>query len=155
KAQTPKQVVIEWIDHILDRKRWNGTELARKSGLAPSTLLRLINDPDHPFVPSMKTLQKVADGSGIPITKKVLEAIGADSEEAADLSSEGAARRSSGRSTQRAATVEFKHVSALPASLQAAAGARRDGQVPAPPQLDGDNTAFAFNMPDDSFSDWL
>jgi transcriptional regulator with XRE-family HTH domain len=155
KAQTPKQVVIEWIDHILDRKRWNGTELARKSGLAPSTLLRLLNDPDHPFVPSMKTLQKVADGSGIPITKKVLEAIGADAEEAADLTTEGAARRSSARTAARTATVELKHVSALPASLQAAAGSRRDGYVPAPPQLDGDETAFAFHMPDDSLSDWF
>src|ERR1700722_18386662 len=81
KSQTPKQIVIEWIDHILDRKGWNGTELARKSELAPSTLLRLLNDPEHPFLPSQRTLTKIAEGSGIPITKKVLEAIGGETED--------------------------------------------------------------------------
>lgn len=158
KKQTPKQVVIEWIDHILDRKRWNGTELARKSGLAPSTLLRLLNNPEHQFVPTLKTLQKIADGSGIPITKKVMDALGVDSKEenVTELGpSDSALRRAGYRAPSRPASVEFRHVSALPASLQAAAGARRDGYVPAPPQLEGDETAFAFNMPDDSFGDWL
>ncbi|MEY9575802.1 transcriptional regulator with XRE-family HTH domain [Bradyrhizobium diazoefficiens] len=158
KKQTPKQVVIEWIDHILDRKRWNGTELARKSGLAPSTLLRLLNNPEHQFVPTLKTLQKIADGSGIPITKKVMDALGVDSKEenVVELGpSESALRRAGYRGAARPASVEFRHVSALPASLQAAAGSKRDGYVPAPPQLEGDETAFAFNMPDDSFGEWL
>jgi transcriptional regulator with XRE-family HTH domain len=158
KKQTPKQVVIEWIDYILDRKRWNGTELARKSGLAPSTLLRLMNNPDHRFVPTLKTLQKIADGSGIPIPKKVMDALNIDDEENLDIgTTEGAMRRAAARATTegRGTTVEFRHVSALPASLQAAAGSRKDGYVPAPPQLAGDETAFAFHMPDDSFGEWL
>jgi transcriptional regulator with XRE-family HTH domain len=154
KKQTPKRVVIEWIDHILTRKGWNGTELARKSGLAPSTLLRLLNDPDHPFVPTLKTLQKIADGSGIPITRKVMDAIGIDTEEHETEPAEGMTRRVASRAG-RSLTVEFRHVSALPASLQAAAGSRKDGYVPAPPQLEGDETAFAFHMPDDSFGEWL
>lgn len=154
KTQTPKQAVIEWIDYILDRKRWNGTELARKSGLAPSTLLRLLNDPEHPFLPSATTLRKIADGSGIPITKKVLDAIGvSDDEETPDM---GESRRMGGRAVSRAPMVEFRHVSALPAALQAAAsGVRRETLVPAPPQIAEDETAFAFQVPDDSMSPWL
>ncbi len=155
KAQTPKQVVIEWIDYILDRKRWNATELARKAELAPSTLLRLLNNPDHPFLPTQKTLSKIADASGIPITKKVLEALGAETEENVIEIPEGISKRAGLRPPTRMASVEFRHVSALPASLQAAASSRRDGYVAAPPQLDGDETGFAFHMPDDSFGAWL
>jgi len=155
KSQTPKQAVIEWIDYILDRKRWNGTELARKAGLAPSTLLRLLNNPDHQFVPTIKTLQKIAEASGIPITKKVMESLKIDSESVSELMpSESTLRRGGYRGHENAATVEFRHVSALPASLQAAAGSKRDGHVAAPPQLEGDETAFAFNMPDD-LGEWL
>lgn len=152
KSQTPKQIVIEWIDYILDRKRWNATELARKSELAPSTLLRLLNDPDHPFLPSQKTLSKIAAGAGIPITKKVLEAIGGSDADDTEMG-EGGSRRAGARA--RVASVEFRHVSALPASLQATASARRDGYVPAPPQLDGDETAFAFHMPDETFDPYV
>ncbi|MGJ4945162.1 helix-turn-helix domain-containing protein [Bradyrhizobium sp. HKCCYLS1011] len=156
KAQTPKQVVIEWIDYILDRKRWNATELARKAELAPSTLLRLLNNPEHPFLPTQKTLSKIADASGIPITKKVLEALGAETGDNGLEVPEGASKRAGLRpAAARTASVEFKHVSALPASLQAAASSRRDGYVPAPPQLDGDETGFAFHVPDDSFGLWL
>jgi hypothetical protein len=46
-------------------------------------------------------------------------------------------------------------VSSLPASLQAAAHSKRDGYVGAPPQLEGDETAFAFYMPDDSYEPWF
>jgi hypothetical protein len=46
-------------------------------------------------------------------------------------------------------------VSSLPAALQSAATPRRDGYVPAPPQLEGDETAFAFHMPDNSLGSWF
>jgi hypothetical protein len=39
--------------------------------------------------------------------------------------------------------------------LQAAANAKRDTYAPAPPQLEGDETAFAFHMPDDTFDPWI
>jgi transcriptional regulator with XRE-family HTH domain len=154
RTQTPKQIVIEWIEHILDRKNLSGTELARKAELAPSTLLRLLNDPEHPFLPSQKTLRKIAQASGIPITKKVLESIGGEDEDnPVDM---GEPRRSARAGAQaRPATVEFRHVSALPAALQASASARRDGFVPAPPQVNGDDTAFAFHMPDNSLDPWI
>ncbi|SDK45158.1 helix-turn-helix domain-containing protein [Bradyrhizobium ottawaense] len=154
KAQSPKQVVIEWIDHILDRKKWNGTDLARHCGLAPSTILRLLNNPDHPFVPTITTLQKIANGSGYPIPKKVMAALGAD--DAKEAAADAEAGESSSRSSRRTTpTVELRHVSSLPSALQSAASPRRDGYVPAPPQLAGDDTAFAFHMPDNSFGQWL
>ncbi|MCA1379489.1 helix-turn-helix transcriptional regulator [Bradyrhizobium sp. BRP05] len=158
KQQTPKQVVIEWIEYILDRRRINATELARKAELAPSTLLRLLNKPEHPFVPTLKTLKKVADAAGIPITKKVMDALNVDAREnVVELGTTERAMRRAGYSggPRQAVQVEFRHVSALPASLQAAAGSRKDGYVAAPPALEGDDTAFAFHMPDDSFGDWL
>ncbi|MGC0389392.1 helix-turn-helix domain-containing protein [Bradyrhizobium sp. USDA 241] len=157
KTQTPKQVVIEWITYILDRRRINATELARKAELAPSTLLRLLNNPEHPFVPTLKTLQKVANAAGIPITKKVMGALNVDDgENVIELgTTEKAMRRAGYSGGARPAQVEFKHVSALPASLQAAAGSKKDGYVSAPPQLEDDETAFAFHMPDDTFGDWL
>jgi transcriptional regulator with XRE-family HTH domain len=154
KGQSPKQIVIEWIDHILDRKKWNGTDLARACGLAPSTILRLLNNPEHQFVPTVTTLQKIANGSGYPIPKKVMAALGADDsrEPAAEGESGNAAARSS---RARTPTVELRHVSSLPAALQSAASPKRDGYVPAPPQLEGDETAFAFHMPDNSFGQWF
>jgi len=153
KMKAPREIVIEWIDHILDRKKWTGTDLARKSGLAPSTILRLLNDPEHPFVPSLKTLQKVAEGSGYPIPRKVMEVLGANRMEESEAHDDEEPRRA--RANHRVPTVELRHVSALPASLQAAANAKRDAYVAAPPQLEGDETAFAFHMPDDTFDPWM
>jgi transcriptional regulator with XRE-family HTH domain len=159
EMKSPKKIVIEWIDHILDRKKWDGTRLAREAKLAPSTILRLINDPEHPFIPTLKTLQKIADASGYPIPRKVTEALGAPkmeplAEGEVEENGDGSARRDrNGR--MRATTVELKHVSSLPASLQAASSARREAFVPAPPQLADDESAFAFYMPDDTFEPWL
>jgi transcriptional regulator with XRE-family HTH domain len=157
KAQTPKEIVIEWIDHILDRKKWTGTDLARHSDIAPSTILRLLNNPKHRFVPTVSTLQKIAVGSGYPIPKKVMEALGAEGEARADAPTEiepDNIRRVNVR-TARQATVELRHVSSLPQALQSAASPRREGYVPAPPQLEGDETAFAFHMPDSSLGAWV
>ncbi|ARQ95258.1 hypothetical protein [Bradyrhizobium phage BDU-MI-1] len=154
KAQSPKQIVIEWIDHICDRKKWTGTDLARACGLAPSTILRLLNNPEHPFVPTLTTLNKIANGSGYPIPKKVMAALGADQREGTateEDAGDGAPRRARARTP----TVELRHVSSLPAGLQSAASPKRDAYVPAPPQLEGDETAFAFHMPDNSFGQWL
>ena len=145
-----KAIVIEWIDHILDRKKWNGTDLARKAGIAPSTILRLLNNPKHHFVPTVTTLQKIADGSGYPIPKKVMAALGAEGEAVASEEDSTRPVRAA-----RQPTVELRHVSSLPAALQSAASPRRDGYVPAPPQLEGDETAFAFHMPDSSLGSWF
>ena len=70
-----RAAVIDWIEHILKRKNWTGTDLARKSELAPSTILRLMNDPHHNFVPSLKTLRKIAEGSGYAIPSEIVSAL--------------------------------------------------------------------------------
>lgn len=149
KPATPKEIVIEWIDSILERKNWSPTDLARKSGLAPSTLLRLLNDPNHSFVPTLRTLQKVAEGSGYAIPRKITEILGAPKMEKVGPSSEVR----SVPAIAPGATVDLRYVSSLPASLQSATKA--EGSAPAIPQLAGDETAFAFHMPDDSFDPWI
>jgi transcriptional regulator with XRE-family HTH domain len=158
KAQTPKEIVIEWIDHILERKRWTGTDLARHSELAPSTILRLLNNPKHQFVPTVATLQKIATGSGYPIPKKVMAALGADADELptppGEMDSDNIRSVRTVR-MPRQATVQLRHISSLPASLQSAVSGNRDSYIPAPPQLDGDETAFAFHMPDNTFDPWF
>jgi transcriptional regulator with XRE-family HTH domain len=176
--QDPKDVVIEWIDHILDRKKWNGTDLARKSGVAPSTILRLLNDPQHRFLPSLKTLQKIADGSGYAIPRKVTDALGAPSTE--DLPDTGdheltAKEKSRGPELKpirdalagavaaspgtvgprpKAATIRVKSVSSLPASLMPIAR-EQEIVVDCPVPLLGDDTAFAFYMPDNALEPWI
>ncbi|WP_316196687.1 helix-turn-helix domain-containing protein [Bradyrhizobium sp. SZCCHNS3053] len=145
-----KALVIEWIEHILDRKQWNGTDLARAAGLAPSTILRLLNNPKHNFVPTVATLQKIASGSGYPIPKKLLNALsGGGTEMEPDNVKETTVR------TIRQPTVELRHISSLPAALQSAVSQKRESYIPAPPQLDGDETAFAFHMPDNTFDPWF
>jgi transcriptional regulator with XRE-family HTH domain len=155
KTQTPKEIVIEWIDHILDRKKWNGTDLARAAELAPSTILRLLNNPKHQFVPTVSTLQKIASGSGYPIPKKVMAALGATERESDSGSSDNVEPGPRNVRPARQATVELRHMSSLPAALQSAVSTKRESYVPAPPQLEGDETAFAFHMPDNTFDPWF
>lgn len=155
-----REAVIEWISHIMQRKRWTGTDLARKSGLAPSTVLRLLNDENHRFIPSLKTLQKISEGSTYPIPKKVTDALGApnveDREDAAPATRASVREALSGLSAnpgpRRAPTVDVRHVSSLPKSLHPVS--RADIAVPCPPQLEGDESAFAFYMPDSALEPW-
>lgn len=149
----PRDAVIEWIDHILQRKNWNGTDLARKADLAPSTILRLMNDPKHQYIPTLKTLQKIAEASGYPIPRKVSEAMGAGSMEAPEVPEDAPSGR---RSRQyRALSVEVRYISSLPAAIQAPSNNKRESFVPAIPQLDGDDTLFACYMPDDTLEPWI
>lgn len=139
-----RDVVIEYIDHILDRKKWTGTDLARKAEMSPSTILRLLNDKDYKFVPTMKTLHKIADASGYPIPRKVLDAIGSSRDEEA---TESRVRKRSG-----AASTELKYFSSLPAALQSSTAPKSPTVVSAPAQLEGDETLFAFYMFNDELS---
>jgi transcriptional regulator with XRE-family HTH domain len=161
RQKSSRAVVVEWIDHILEKKRWTGTDLARHSDLAPSTVLRLLNDPNHRFIPSLKTLQKIADGSGCPIPRRVTEALGAPRIEPAagtETPAYAATKPSIRDLPQQRATVGIRHVSSLPAALQAAsrhASARQPVTVPIPPQLEGDETALAFYAPDNTMDPYI
>lgn len=146
KVKSIRDLVIEYIDHILDRKKWTGTDLARKAGMSPSTILRLLNDPKHEFVPTLKTLNKIAEASGYPIPRRVLDAVNI---RVSDL---GADDESRSRRRQTVSTVELKHFSSLPTALQSAQAKEVGMRVPCPPQLESDQTAFAFYMFDDSWA---
>jgi transcriptional regulator with XRE-family HTH domain len=150
QMKKPREMIIEWIDQILERKKWTGTDLARKAGLAPSTILRLLNDPDHSFVPTLRTLQKIADGSGYPLPKRVTDVVGS---KAAELEEDTEVRRKT--RSERFAQVPLKHVSSLPSSLQSASTPDRETFVHVPQQLENDETCFGFYMPDNSYDPWM
>ena len=161
RQKSSRAVVVEWIDHIREMKKWSGTDLARHSDLAPSTVLRLLHDPKHRFVPTLRTLQKIADGSGFPIPRKVTDALEAPRIEPA-AETESTASPTSRRMKSGAvsdfshprATVEVRRVSSLPSALQAASG-RAEVSVATPPQLEGDDTAFAFYAPDNTMDPYI
>ena len=160
--QSSRAVVVEWIDHILEMKNWSGTDLARHSDLAPSTVLRLLHDPKHRFVPTLRTLQKIAEGSGFPIPRKVTDALEAPRIEPAaeteSTASPTSRRMKSGAAVSNfshpRATVEVRRVSSLPSGLRAASG-RAEVSVATPPQLEGDQTAFAFYAPDNTMDPYI
>ncbi len=144
-----RDLVIEYIDHILDRKKWTGTDLARKAGMSPSTILRLLNDKNYNFIPTMKTLRKIADTSGYPIPRKVLDGIGASRDEDATSASEARTRRR----TSGGGSVELKYFSSLPPALQSSTAPKATPTtVTAPAQLDGDDTLFGFYMFNDELA---
>lgn len=147
-----RKVVIEWIDHILDRKRWTGTDLARKANLAPSTVLRMLNDPHHRFTPSLKTLQKISDGSGYPIPKKVTDALGAPAVEPGESAHEEVVSSRHNSPRQRSTQLKVRYVSSLPKSMHPSI--KNEVSVPCPYSLEGDETAFAFYMPGTDLEPW-
>ncbi|MGY0572398.1 helix-turn-helix domain-containing protein [Bradyrhizobium sp. RDM12] len=131
---------MAWIRGIMLRRDWTATDLARRSGLAPSTLLRALNDPAHRFSFTKKTLQKIADGAEEPIPPSL----------GGTPSSEATATNVAG---QRMLGV--RNVSALPAKAQSAAKAGKTEIVEAPPRLRDDETAFALRNPDESLGAWF
>jgi len=147
--------VIDWVEHILERKKWNGTDLSRHADLAPSTVLRLLNDKKHRFVPSLKTLYKISNASGYPIPKTVTELLGGIRGDNVEADGEPTQRRSSGntQASRSRAMIDVRHVSALPTSLHPTT--RAEVTIVAPIQLEGDETAFAFYMPDAALDPWF
>lgn len=119
----PVSDVVEWIDHILKSKRWTGTDLARKANLAPSTILRMINDPQHRFMPSFRTLKKISEGSGYPIPEKIMfelkgpDAVAEDAKRPDDLPPRSP--RTGRQMADASYSVPLRSVSALPEGLQA------------------------------------
>lgn len=150
-----KSEVLTWIEKIMDRKGWTGTELARKSELAPSTILRMLNDPHHNFTPSLRTLRKIAGGAHEDIPENVLRSY--DVEQLGEPTRAPFQRvplpGASVVAPARRAQVKVKYVSALPKGLQPTDGS--DVYVAAPPQLEGDDSAFGFYMPGSDLEPWV
>lgn len=54
-----------YVRFVLDELMLSPTALAKKAGIAATTLTRALNDPTHKFNLSMTTLEKIAKASGI------------------------------------------------------------------------------------------
>jgi transcriptional regulator with XRE-family HTH domain len=151
RTKNTRRVIIEWIEHILDRKKWTGTDLARKAGMAPSTVLRLMNDPKHTFIPTLLTLQKIADTSGYPIPPSITEALG-EGEPAA--SSRSRTPRPRSVLELNGEEVPVRPISSLPSGMQKGSS-DSESSVAKLPQLSGDETVFAVYMPDNSMAPFI
>lgn len=176
------QAAIAWIRGILDEKQISGTKLATMAGLAASTVLRMINDENHRFTPSLSTMQAISRAVQKPIPENLIQIYGIPSLAApihvpAHEATKAEARRQEDERRARAEEVaeerrieeerkafvsssdsgvfkiRVRPVSSLPKTLQPAL--KNDVRVPCPPQLAADRTAFAFYMPDTSMMPFI
>lgn len=69
-----RETIKRWIKDICAKKNYTATNLARESKISPSTVLRLFNDEEYRFTPTMVTLQKVSSATGYPLPKELLNA---------------------------------------------------------------------------------
>lgn len=152
---------IDWVNQILVSKGWTPTELAKRSGLAPSTILRILYNKDqkHRFNISFMTVRKVAEGAACSIPKTLLEAnsfpdkiLPAGESDVCDRVAipkpnlDAAPAIAAPETSERMLRKRF--VSTLPFPFLPKV--REEMSVPCPPQLLADDLAFAFEMPDDS-----
>lgn len=56
---------VAYVRAVLDELGIKASALAKKAGIATTTLTRALNDPSHKFVLSTSTLSKIADATGI------------------------------------------------------------------------------------------
>lgn len=144
-----RQEARNWIDRILKDKNWTPTDLARQSVLAPSTLLRFLNDERNHHSLSFSTIKKISDGSGYAVPRSLMEAHGITQTEInGDRNERPRSLTASG--DLGPSTVRLISVSPFPEGIQPI---NRDvRRVPRPQELMGDSTAFAFFMPDDALA---
>lgn len=155
KPPLAKEAVLGWIEHILTQKRWTGTDLARNSGLAPSTILRMMNDPNHHFTPSLRTLKKISEGANYPIPTAVLRALEVGRIEPSnddEMEESPPPREPKPMRAQQRRLLRVRSVSALPKALHSTT--TQMVSVPALPQLEDDQTAFAFYLPESTLEPW-
>lgn len=66
-----QQAMLAYVADVLRQKAWDATRLAKEAGVAPSTIYRPLNQKDWPHSFTLKTLQKIALASGIPIPEPI------------------------------------------------------------------------------------
>lgn len=160
-----KQELANWIRHILERKQWSPTQLARESKLAPSTVIRLLGDENYEFAPTLRTLRKISDGSSYPIPGALLDWVvdprmrernpqireqmaQTPERQPLDIFQPNSVKQSSTRQNT------------LPVRSMLRYGPVADSNgygsidIPRPDYLVGDGTAFAFYMPDSDLEPW-
>lgn len=55
-----REVIRDWLLKVIRGSGMTATEIARKGGMATTTLTRFLNNPEHQSVPSLVTIEKVA-----------------------------------------------------------------------------------------------
>lgn len=55
-----REVIREWLQKVIRGSGLSATEIARRAGMATTTLTRFLNNPEHQSVPSLVTIEKVA-----------------------------------------------------------------------------------------------
>jgi len=55
-----REVIRDWLQKVIRGSGMTATEIARKAGMATTTLTRFLNNPEHQSVPSLVTIEKVA-----------------------------------------------------------------------------------------------
>lgn len=60
------QEALDYIHHVLRETGLQPSGLAKKCGFSSTTLTRPLNNPDHPFKLSRRTLDMIAEVTGIP-----------------------------------------------------------------------------------------
>jgi AcrR family transcriptional regulator len=62
----PIELFRHYIDQVLAETGWHSTtEIARKSGISPSTINRPYNKKDIAYLPGLRTINAVARASGV------------------------------------------------------------------------------------------
>lgn len=61
----PQVAALTYIRHVLDSTGLSASSLAKRVGIAPTTLTRPLNNPEHKFVISTSTIAKIASSTGI------------------------------------------------------------------------------------------
>lgn len=62
-----REQVRAWLKKVLEESGLEGATLARRAGLAPSTVNRFLNDPKASHSLSARTLYKISQAVGIPL----------------------------------------------------------------------------------------
>lgn len=89
-VMTNQDATREWIEAILENLQVTPTELARRAGIAATTLTRFINNPDYPNDLSRRTVESVSRIAGVRPLQKPGERIrGLSSSSESDLYQHG------------------------------------------------------------------
>lgn len=151
KSGRSREAVIEWIRLLMRKRDWSGTDLARNAGISPSTILRALNQPDYEYVFSQRTLEKIARGAGEPLPAHLRDyATDVDAPSGSHPTKWGWQS-----SSHPYRLIEVRSVSALPVSSHSRVKVSKAEVVPAPVQLEDDETAFAFRNPDEALGLWF
>ena len=77
-ARSTRSASLDYIRWVLERTRLSASGLAKEAGLSNTTLTRPLNDPEHRFTVTTKTLERIRDATNIdfaPFLAKKMDAV--------------------------------------------------------------------------------